>query len=369
MKKLLLIFLCCGILFSGCGSDSDKKQVVNTVPKEEPKEETKPKEEVPDKKEEIRDETEIRGISPLSGQWIDKEVESRRPVAVMINNAPKALPQSGLSQADIIYEALAEGGITRLEAVFQDFNAEKIGPVRSARDYFTYFALDNDAIYIHHGGSPTGYQAIRNRRIDNLDGMVDSAFWRDQERLKKAGMYEHSSYTSAENILENSQAKNYRLERQENFPAMFTFYPQDTDLSDGQTANHLMLDYSLYQVSVFNYNAETKLYEKSQNGTAHIDELTGEILTTKNIIVQFAVCNIIPGDDAGRIDIDLVGKGKGLYLTNGKWVDITWEKEKFDVPTKWYDTKGNALKLNKGNTWICVFPLGKNYTISQEIPQ
>jgi len=121
---------------------------------------------------------------PLTGLPTEKPVVNCRPVAVVINNHHKALPQSGIGQAAICYEVLAEGNITRIVAVFHDFDAQKIGPVRSARPYLLEFAADYDAIFVHHGGSPRGYDLIEESGIADLDAMrLSEPFWRDPERV------------------------------------------------------------------------------------------------------------------------------------------------------------------------------------------
>ena len=355
MKRFLVFLICAGMVFSaGCG----KKKTENTAT--QPKIETKE----PEKAEPPKEEPSFEGmaINHLTGLYIEEDVAKRRPFAVVINNLHKALPQSGIGQADIYYETLAEGEITRIVAVFQDFDAEKIGPVRSARDYFTYFALDNDAFFIHHGGSETGYGAIRNRGLDSLDGMTDKAFWRDQARLNTAGMYEHSSYTDAQDLMESVEAKGYRMDR--DIEPMFTFYDEDTALGGAAiNATDVAIPFSSYQVSEFVYDEDTRLYKRIQSGEEQIDDLTCEALTVKNVIIQQTEISIIPDDDAGRRNVDLVGSGYGVFITNGKARNITWEKEDYSTPTKWYDEKGEKLKMNAGKTWICVYPSNKTYTL------
>lgn len=356
MKKFLIFVICTGMIFStGCGG---KKKAEPASAK--PKNETEKQEETEADKEEPS--LEGMALNPLTGLYIDEDAAKRRPFAVMINNLHKALPQSGISQADLYYETLAEGEITRIVAIFQNFDAEKIGPVRSARDYFTYFALDNDAFFIHHGGSETGYGAIRKRGLDSLDGMTDKAFWRDQARLNVAGMYEHSSYTDEKSLIESVEAKGYRTER--NLEPMFTFYDEDTALGGASlNATDVVIPFSSYQVSEFVYDEGTRLYTRVQSGDEQIDDLTREPITVKNVIIQQTEISVIPGDDAGRRNVGLVGSGEGVFITNGKARNITWEKADYSTPTKWYDEKGEKLKMNAGKTWICIYPSNKTYTL------
>ncbi len=292
--------------------------------------------------------------SLLTGLYIDEDIADKRPFAVTINNLPKALPQSGISQADIYYEVLAEGGITRLVAIFQNADATKLGPVRSARDYFLDFALDNDAIYIHHGGSPQAYANLKDLRINNFDGMKEERFFfRDSERLKQKGMYEHSSYIDAIKFYNTLEQSGYRKENSGS--SMFRFSDEPVILKSETQANKITLPFSNEQISVYEYDEENNIYNRFQNSQVHIDELTGEQLSVTNVIVQFTDIKVLPSDDAGRREVKLIGEGKGLYITGGKVVEIKWNKESHSSKTVWTDLDGNILKLNPGKTWINVF--------------
>ena len=346
MKKFILIMISAIFIISGCQNKYEEIEEENQNNKWEKRNYMHVKSK--------NNFLEGKSVSSLTGIYVDSEIANRRPIAVTINNLHKALPQSGIGEADLYYEVLAEGEITRIVAIFENFNSQKIGPVRSAREYFTYFALDNDAIYIHHGGSPTGYSAIRNRGVDDLDGMNDTtAFLRDKKRANTPGMYEHSSYIDTEGILKSIENRGYRQERNNTMP-MFSFSEENKVLTDGINAIDLKIPFSSYQISEFKYNSDTGKYERYQSGEPQIDEETSEILTVKNIIVQYANTYVIDGE--GRREIDLIGSGEGYFVTNGKAINLTWKKEKYNTPTKWYDSLGNQLEINKGKTWICVYP-------------
>ena len=314
--------------------------------------------------EEIIDHT-GEAISPLTGLWIKEEAAERRPFTVMINNLKQALPQSGISQADMIYETLVEGDITRLLAVFQDFNAEKIGPVRSARHYYLDFAFDVDGIYVHYGKSPQALQAFKDLRTDNLEGLsgLDSMMcWRDPVRAKQKGMYEHSVYTSAERLMKTLEAVNYRKERREGLQPLFKFAEEEM-IPQGENAGEVVLPFSDQHVAKFQFDAASKLYKRSQFNAPHIDAETGKQLEVKNVVVQYANIRTIQGDTAGRRDVDLVGSGKGVYISNGKALPITWSKKDHKIPTEYKDAQGNPLQINKGKTWICIFPTNKKISV------
>lgn len=299
--------------------------------------------------------------SPLTGLFIDESIAQRRPFAVTINNMSKALPQSGISQADIYYEVLAEGGITRIVAVFQNSTSEKIGPVRSARHYFLDFVLDNDAVYIHHGGSPQAYSSIKSLKVNDFDGMnITSFFFRDKNRMNQKGMYEHSSYIDATKFFDVWNESGYKVKSKED--TMFNFSTKTMEL-DGETAQKVTLAYSGEQISVFEYDEGNKVYNRFQNSKVHLDEETKEQLNVSNVIIQYTNIYVIADDDKGRREVKLIGNGDGMYITYGKAIPIKWSKTSHNSPTTWTDTSGKPLLLNKGKTWINVFANKGNVTI------
>lgn len=300
-------------------------------------------------------------VNPLTGLLISKEAANRRPVAVMINNLKQALPQSGIGQADIIYEALAEGNITRLLAVFQEFDAVKIGPVRSARHYYLNFAFDHDAIYVHYGQSPQADVAIKLLKADNINGLsyLDNILaWRDPVRSKQKGMLEHSLYTNAERIMQAWDTVKYSKDFKPGWKPMLSFSNEEWT-PKGEVANSVFLPFANTLINEFHYDEASKLYKRVQYNQAHIDELTNQQLETKNIIVQYTKITHIPNDKEGRRDMELVGSGNGVYITNGQAIPITWSKKDAKIPTEYKDEYGQVLKLNKGKTWIIVFPNNK----------
>ncbi|MCL2873837.1 MAG: rRNA maturation RNase YbeY [Defluviitaleaceae bacterium] len=292
--------------------------------------------------------------SHLTGLFIDEEAAARRPFAVTINNMRQALPQSGISQAGIIYAVLAEGGITRLVAVFDDFESEKIGPVRSARDYFLSFSYDNSAIFVHHGGSPQGYDLIRRLGSDNLDGMrlEGSVFFRDPDRFRVPAMREHSSFTSSERLIE--AAERFETLLPHDFTGMFDFYEEPTTPTGAQPADEVIVPFSTSYPMTFIFDAETRLYSVFHRDNAQIDAETGEQLTTTNIIVKLTTLSVVSGDTEGRLDVVVTGGGSGYIITNGSFAPITWQKSEITGQTQFFSANGERLRVNVGQTWICV---------------
>ena len=357
-KKLALL-LCSVLLLCGCQSPAAKTEPTQEI--EENVEEAQGEENAETVETHIGE-----AISPLTGLWVDQETVQKRPFAVVINNLHKALPQSGIGQADVMYEVLAEGEITRLVAIFQDPDAEKIGPVRSARDYFTYFALDHDAIFVHHGGSEGAYAAIPRRGVEALDGMTDRAFWRDEARASEPGMYEHSSYTDAEGLVASAQRRGYDLEMTK--APMFSFWMENEKeagvwlSAKAQEATYVELPYSYDQISQFTYDEQTGLYFRAQSDEPQVDDQTGEQLSFTNVLIQ-QVETWNTGDALGHRDMNLVGSGSGIYITQGKAVPIRWEKTAYDAPTQWMEEDGTKLLLQPGKTFLCVYPAGQDFFV------
>jgi len=306
----------------------------------------------------------------LSGEFTTYELVNMRPVAVSISNMQAALPQSGIGEASIIYETLAEGSITRLVAVFSPgFSAEKIGPVRSARAFFLRYAQDHDAIFAHHGGSSSvvgsngAYEDIRNFGLITIDAMRDrhSTFWRDPVR-RSTGRLEHSSYTGAEHIMREAESRDMIRER--NFEGAFGFFEEHTS-PIGKKALTVKPKFSSQLQAFFEYDEQTGLYRRYAFGRPQIDELTGEQLAVSNIIIQFTDVWILPGDPMGRREVRLTGEGNGYLITGGTITPITWSKEDFHTPTVW-TRHGSQLKLNVGSTWICVLDSSTQIVLNEE---
>ena len=223
MKKWAVFVIAFLLLLSGC---SDKEQVkkVKPVTQTEPKQ---PEEQQVDPY-----------FYPLTGVG-SKVSTDTRAVAVMINNHPKARPQSGLTKADIVYEILAEGDITRFLAVFQSEKPANIGPVRSARDYYIYLAKGLNALYIAHGYSPEAKEILNGNYIDNLNGMVYDGTLFKRSKTRRAP---HNSYITYENILKGAKQKKYSMEKG---PAPFKFFTEEESKNiTGADARIVKITYS-----------------------------------------------------------------------------------------------------------------------------
>ncbi len=352
MKKIFLslvsVILVCTLLISCKKPENNDNTQDNT-----------PKDDAPVISQDT-EETE-KYISPYTGlACSDENIATKRPVAMMINNIKKATPQMGLANADIIYECLVEGGITRLMCIFSEYeNLPETGSVRSSRDYYIDLAQCHDAIYSHCGGSTYAYDVLSERDIDNLDGVRDGSisgcYWKNKERLRTMG-YEHASMTDGKALCAAISQKGYRTSVTEGFTQPLNFGEKDTEIS-GNTCTGLNVEFSSYAQSFFIFDADTKEYLKGQYGKAHVDGYTNKPLSFKNIILLSASYSRISGDEYGRLSLDFTGTGKGYYVTDGKYKEITWSKSSRTSKYALYESDGKTpLILNPGKSYIGIIP-------------
>ncbi|MCR5702818.1 MAG: DUF3048 domain-containing protein [Lachnospiraceae bacterium] len=288
----------------------------------------------------------------LTGEW-SKDYKPHRPVACMINNLKEALPSSCTKHADIIYECMVEGGITRIMPIFSEYSdLEKLGSVRSARHYYINIANEYDAIYVHYGQSKPAKKMLEKGAIDNINGMTyDAGFYRDNARVAP-----HNAYTTGERIVQGIADMGYSDQYKETHEKVLSFNEEDTDLESTQDANTVHVNFSNYSQPYFIYNAETKLYDRYEYGAPQVDNMADEndnILQFKNIIVQQSAYECInPKNDLQ--ELTQVGEGTGFYITNGKAIPIKWSKSSKKSKTKYTTEDGQELLLNPGKTWISI---------------
>ena len=300
-------------------------------------------------------------LSDLTGEWIDESLKNKRPLCIMINNIIDAMPQSGISKADITYEMLVEGGITRYLCVFRDYaNVGKLGPVRSARPYYVEMTEMYDGFYGHVGWSTLAEEMITNSDLPDLNGLTALStimYFRDESRVAP-----HNCYTNGESAVAGIEYMGYSTEHDSTYDKdMFKFNYKDKDLGTGKVANKITTAYSESRKPWFEYNAEDKRYYRFQYGEKQIDDQTGEQLSYKNVIIQFVQYTQI--DDYGLQLIDWNPGGQAIYCTNGEYENIIWKKDNGVV--KYYHADGTQLSMNPGNTFVTVFDqlLPQNVTI------
>ncbi len=343
MKKILIFIIVIGILALGgvLGYKIYKDKIVFSKVGEIAENEESLSEEIEEKKEEKVPE---KTVNIFKGD--------ERPIAVMIDNHSGAWPQAGLMKAYMVYEIIVEGGETRLMALFKGEDVDKIGPVRSSRHYFLDYAMENGAIYVHYGWSPQAESDISTFRVQNINGIVQSSseFWRIKDKKTP-----HNVLTSTEKIKAMAEKKGYGLTS--NAKSVLNYVVDEVNLEDGEDAYNIKIPYSTLQSVEYNYNEDSKVYERKARGKDQKDYESKEILSTKNIIIEFVEnYTLNDSENKGRQGIKNIGTFDGYYITNGKAIKIKCTKDSRIDRTLYKDLNGNEIKANDGNTWVQICP-------------
>ncbi len=295
------------------------------------------------------------GRSDLAGQLRRASAPAsvgERPLAVSIDNHPAARPQSGLAQAAIVYEAITEGGITRFLAIFTSTSAQPVGPVRSARHYFVYWADEYDAIFAHCGGYPEAYQAIATTGIAELDDLQGSpGFWRSAARVAP-----HNLYASTESLRAAAAAKGFKTDL--GSYGGLTFKDGDSTVA-GPPAGRISITYPYGYSVQWEYDPATNEYRRFMNGTPHADANDGVQLRAANVVVLTMKNWFIGRDD--QQDMEQTGSGTAVVFRDGRVVKGVWTREALDKPTYLKTSSGEQIALHPGgSTWIQVIPNDEN---------
>lgn len=280
-----------------------------------------------------------RYFAPYTGEEVDVNTFANVPFMAIIENSKDARPQSGLSNADIVYETMAEGGIPRFIALFQKNSPSKIGPIRSARAYFLNISKEYSLPFAHCGYSDEARAMIENEKLMSLNEFFfGKYFLRDSERKAP-----HNLYTSADNLRKVIEEKGYI--RPTNVKLSFdkNFWRSES-LND---ANNIVLKLNRYYET--DYAFKNDKYYKTMDGKDSIDKENNIPITTTNIIIQ--ITDIKLQKDNQHLDITLLGEGNGYVLSNGKYTKMKWSKKDITSQTIIKDENGLAIKLSPGNTW------------------
>ena len=296
--------------------------------------------------------------NPLTGveEIEDENVLNRRPVAVMINNMSVAQKvQTGLNQADIVYETEVEGGITRLLAVFKDISrVEQFGTVRSARYAYVDLAMGHDAIYVHHGLDKVYCKPhLKDTQAFTLD--TNNA----GKRVKNGLASEHTLYGDGAklwNHFENKTKFDLDLDKVKNWQ---NFATADKTVAFENVANNVNVPFSNSYKSVFKYDTEKGKYVRYFKNTLREDYLTGESEYFENVFVLITSITDYPDGYHRKIDLT---SGEGWYCVNGTYMPILWSKGASSNSFKFTDLNGQTLEVSRGNSWVCIAKKGTNVT-------
>ena len=233
--------------------------------------------------------------------------------------------------------------------ILEDYDElERIGSVRSCRDYYLFYANEFQAIYAHYGQAAYALPYLEQHVIDNLNGiqMGNLAFFRTTDRKAP-----HNAYTDAAHLQAGIDAMGYSQEYKEDYTGHYLFAEDGTEtVPDEITAAIVKLDNFTDNHPWYEYDAESGEYRRFQYGKEHVDQLDNEQLTCDNIILQYSSCPAYDGN--GYLNIDAISGGEGKYITRGKAMDIRWEKDSPWGITHYYDGNEQEIRLNPGTTWV-----------------
>lgn len=361
MKRTICLFFALSLLFlTGCHSEEPAPSVLPTPPA--------PTAAPPESKAPLPTPSPAPAFyHPLTGLPCQEDLSSKRPAAVMLNNLKTALPQQGNGQADIIYELLAEGGITRMLAVYQNpSQLGLIGSVRSARQYYWEIAQGHDAVFIHAGGSPEFYDTKDSRGLFTVDGVRGyysgkdaGMFWRDRDRI--AGHhydFEHSLLTSGQAIADMLAQR--ELEEHSEGYAYEMVFTDGFAPAGGKPADVVTVPFSSYKTGVFRYDVLSGLYNVEEYGEPYIDGNDSSQVAVTNLLVLQTT--YVVQDDAGRVKVDL-SSGSGWFACCGQIIPITWEKGGENSQFRYFTEDGAPLALGRGKSYVCVIPTSRSISV------
>lgn len=297
---------------------------INKPSKEEPK--------TPEKKP-------LEFFAPYTGEKVDEKKSKNIPFMAIIENSKDARPQSGLNDADIVYETMAEGGIPRFIALFQKNSPAKIGPIRSARPYFINISKEYNIPFAHCGYSTEAKEMIEKEKLMSMNEFFLTGFyWRDRERKAP-----HNLYTSAEKL--RSAAVSRGFVKIPKLPLKFNkeFWTSENH----SNAQDIDLKFNKYYSTSYNYT--NGKYYKSINNDAFSNKEDSKAVAITNVVVQ--ITSITLQSDKQHLDIDLVGEGAGYVFSNGKYTKMKWSKKNINSATILKDENGLDIPLSPGNTW------------------
>lgn len=359
MASALLLAVTMGM--AGCGqkkADAEETQKEEVKTTEEPEEEestavsgaaVEPEAAVP------ANQNLLTGIGDLSQEAIGK-----RPVAVMVNNVQKAMPQYGVGQADIIFEIPVEGDATRFMALYGDYTkVPQICPIRSCRYYFPALSQGFDAYYVNWGIDDTMGDYLAALNMDQIEGITNTGglFGRDQEKLNQGYALEHTGYFDGTRLVSYIESQGLRTDLLEDKKgAAFPFNGMEEQLKpEGNDCTSVQINFGA-QSSAFTYDQEKKVYLKQINGQPQVDGKTGEQLSFTNVFVLET--DISVRDDIGHKEIDWDGAADsvGYYVSNGGVQKIHWSKEANNENSylRFYDESGQEISINRGKSYIAL---------------
>lgn len=291
--------------------------------------------------------------SKLTGMPIDDKAINDRPVtAIMIENSPTARPQSGINEAGVVFEAVAEGGITRFLTLFQDSSPPYVGPVRSVRPYYVRWLMGFDAAVAHVGGSTQALQDIKNLGVKDLDQFHNpSAYHRIGSREAP-----HNMYSNVQTLRELSIKKGYTTSH-------YTGFARKKEAAS-KTPNASSIDFAISGAQYnahFDYNPETNSYKRFVGGQPHM--IVDEAGKQTQLMPKTVVGLVMPkGNNGVYSTYGTIGDGEAFVFQDGVVTKGRWHKANDKVNFTFSDANGNPVKLNPGQTWLTALGTSSSVT-------
>ncbi len=301
-------------------------------------------------------EVDSRVPSPLTGKLVRPELAKRRVTAVMIENSTDARPQSGLQEAGMVFEAIAEGGITRFMAVYQEDKPDNIGPIRSARPYYVEWARGLDAAYVHSGGSAQALSLIPSLGVKDLDhGNFGSAL-ADRVSFRYAP---HNVYTSMDKIDSVASSSGFKSSDFVGFKRPNNDrIAESNSKENSQSAKTVNFNFSGHTYNTeYKFDSKTKLYNRSMAGAAHKDKDSGKQIAPR-VLIGLETSYSIHSNGVHSI-YKTVGSGSAKVFQNGELINATWRKNSATASLEILGSDGKALTLEAGQTWVSVIQPGQ----------
>ena len=313
-----------------------------------------------------------QSINPLTGKVTANNNAQNRPVAVSISNQRGALPTNavnGISDADIVYEFLIEGGGTRFIGIFQNFiNAGVVGSIRSARHYMVELAESYDALFIHAGGSPLGFEEIDTRGITAFDavrGIRAQIFNKDVNRVPGHTVLDyHGQTTSGALFSKYLPSYDIRVTHPDRFAQALFF--TDNPIPSGSRAHNVTARFSSAKNSTFTYDNAQNLYYMNQYGSQLTDaNNNAPVAFTNLLILEIPIADLVGhGEGAGRQDMSTVGIGDGYFVSAGRHIEIIWFRPDKSSQFIYADANGDIIDFGRGKTYIAIVPEGADIIIN-----
>jgi hypothetical protein len=298
--------------------------------------------------------TPVTKASPLSGVQVTPELANSPIFSVIIENHPDARPQSGLADAGVVYEANAEGGITRFQAFYLENRPPTLGPVRSLRTYFLTWGLEFNSPVAHAGGNADALDIVGSTGMKDMNALSFAAdgFYRTTDRYAPHNLYTNSTKIDALMLRLGFSA-----------PSSFTPSPRKPDAPNTSPPHpniHIEFSYAGYQVD-YAYDATTNDYARSMGGAPHVDRNTGKQIHVKNVVVEMMPTSYgTTRTGEQTVIMQTVGRGQGWVLRDGDAVPVTWVKDSRTARTQLLDASGKDVPLDAGNSWYAIVPQGNS---------